>query len=164
MSIITKAIATEVAIKLTSKQWKEIESLESKLEKQFEEVYLKSIPLDVQDAFEKYPGYFNTTKYVQVSGNGFNYQNLQLTKILPKIKGGFRLKEKDAVTLLKKYNEIEDKKSEARKLLQEIEVVLNSLRSYKKINSEFPEATPFLPEKITTQLAVNISDVQSKLK
>ncbi len=165
MSIITKAIASEVAVKLTAKKQDEIKKLDLKLKEQFEAVYLKSLPKDVVSAFENAPNYFNTSNSVQVSGNGFNWQSLGFTKKMPVLRNcSYQLSDKEATLFLKKYNEIEYKKSKCRDLIYEIENALVSLRSYKKISETFPEAIPFLPEKITTALAVNISDIQDKLK
>jgi len=165
MSIITKAIATEVAVKLTAKKQEEIKNLDLKLREQFEIVYLKSLPKEVVLAFENAPNYFNTSNSVQISGNGFNWQSLGFTKKMPVLRNcSHQLSDKEASDFLKKYNTIEDKKSKCRDLIYEIETALFSLRSYKKIGEQFPEAIPFLPEKITSALAINISDIQYKLK
>jgi len=164
MSRITKLIAENVAAKLTEKQDSEIKELKSELSNKFTDIYLKTIPKEVLDFHKKYPEFIETRSNMQISGNGFQYQSLSLNKSFPAKNHIFLPNEKDAKTLLSLVNEISDKKSEHSKLKQEIEVLLFGLRTYTKVNSEFPEATPFLPKTITSALMVNISDLREKLK
>jgi len=164
MSIITKVIASEVAIKLTAKKQEEINLLRTELREEFESIYLKTIPSEVLKCYEKFPNYFEARNEVSVSGNGFNYQRLFFTKKLPTSSSHYLPNSVDCESLLKKENAIQDKSKEISKLRTDIEVALFSLRSYKRIIEQFPEAEPFLPEKISNALAINISDIQSKLK
>lgn len=164
MSIITKVIASEVAIKLTAKKQKEINLLRTELREEFESIYLKTIPTEVLKCFEKFPNYFESRNEISVSGNGLNWQRLFFTRKLPVNSGTYLPNKVDAESLLKKENNIQDRNKEILKLRTEIEIALFSLRSYKRIIEQFPEAQPFLPEKISNALAINISDIQSKLK
>jgi len=161
---ITKTIATEVAEKLLSKQALEIKNLRSKLESTFDEIYLKTIPKEVVELFKKYPNYFRTRSGFQLSGNGFDWKSVTSSKELPCINGSFQPNEKDAVILQKSINEIDKKKLEYKKLHSEIETALFGLRTYKRVEENFPEAFIFLPNSISNKLIVNISDLRNKIK
>jgi len=161
---ITKAIATEVAGKLLSKQVLEIQTLRKELEYKFDEIYLKTIPKEVVELFKKYPNYFYTRRNFQLSGNGFNWKSVSTSKDLPSINGSFIPNATDAVILLDAINIIDTKKSEYHKLTSEIENALFSLRTYKRVQENFPEAFVFLPNSISNKLVVNISDLRNKIK
>jgi len=164
MSLITKAIAQEVAVKLTAKKLKEVEALRFNLRNVFTEMYLASVPEEILKLFRVHPSYFEAHSEFQLQGNGCNYEYLATTSNLPFSKSVFTPTTEQAGVLLPLRNSLDAKTKELRKLRNEIEITLNSLRSYKRIKELFPEAAPFLPEKITTALAVNISDLQSRLK
>lgn len=164
MSRITKQIAENVAVKLTEKQSLKIKELQANLKDKFTEIYLKTIPKEVIDFHAKYPNFTETRQSVQCTGNGFQWQSLGFNGHVPSISNTFSPNEKDAKLLLKLLNEIDDKKSELSKLKHEIEVLVFGLRTYAKVNSEFPEATPFLPNSVSSALMVNISDLRKKLK
>lgn len=164
MSRVTKQIAESVAIELTKKNALEIKELKADLDNKFTEIYLKTVPKEVLQLFEKYPDYVETRSSMQMSGNGFQYQSLSLNKSFPAKNHVFLPNEKDAKMLLLLVNEISDKKSEHSKLKQEVSALLFNLKTYNRVNSEFPEATPFLPKTVTSALMVNISDLREKLK
>lgn len=164
MSRITKLIAENVAVKLTEKQALEIKELKTELSNKFTEIYLKTVPKEILDLHKKYPDFIETRSSFQMSGNGFQYQSLSLNSSFPAKNHCFSPNEVDAKMLLKLLNEIDKKKSELSKLKTEVEALVFGLRTYAKVNSEFPEATPFLPKTITSALMVNISDLRKKLK
>lgn len=164
MSRITKQISENLAVKLTEKQALKIKNLKANLEDIFTEMYLKTIPIEVIDFHSKFPKYTETRQNIQCTGNGFQWQYLNFNKSIPSISNAFAPNEKDARILLKLLNEIEDKNSELSKLKREIEVLVFGLRTYAKVNSEFPEAAPFLPNSVPSDLMVNISDLRKKLK
>lgn len=165
MARITKEIASEVAKKLTSKKTEEIKTLENELETKLEGFILKKIPKEVLDLFKKHPNYFNTTYSFRLSGNGLNYEYLQTKNSIPYTgNNSFLPSIEEAELLLSLNNKINDLKQKKSELFREIENLLYNLRTYSKVNSEFPEATPYLPNLITNKLSVNISDVRDKLK
>ena len=164
MSRITKQISENVAVKLTEKKDLEIKRLNENLKDKFTEIYLKTIPKEVIDVHAKYPGFIKTRSSVQCTGNGFQWQNLSFSGYIPSTGNTFSPNEKDSKLLLKLLNEIDDKKSELSKLKREIEVLVFGLRTYSRVNIEFPEATPFLPNSASSSLVVNISDLRKKLK
>jgi len=164
MSRITKQIAENVAAQLTRKKNTEISSLKKELENKFSEIYLKTVPKEVLQLFEKFPDYVKTRRGLQCTGNGFEWQTLDFNKELPAYKNCFSPDELDAKELLELANKIKDKKQELFKLKAEIENVVFNLRTFKRVEIEFPEAVPFLPTTVSTALMVNISDLRNKLK
>jgi len=161
---ITKQIASEVAILLLQKQANEIKSLNKDLETEFTEMVFKKIPVEVLDVFGKFSDYFGTRKSFQLSGNGFNYKWLSASRCLPAKNASFCPDEKEAKRLLSIINKIDDKSNKYQDLLKEIEVTLFSLRTYKRVEENFPEAFVLLPKKQTVSLALNLSDLRNKLK
>lgn len=164
MSRITKQIAQEVAEKLTEKQVLEINKMESDIKDQFTEIYLKTVPKEILDLFEKHPKYFETRSNFQIHGNGFQFERLCINNKYPSKQYLFSMNEKDSEKMMILFNKLSDKKKELSKFKIEIEALIFGLRTYAKVNSEFPEASPFLPKTISNSLMVNISDLREKLK
>jgi len=161
---ITKAIATEVAAKLLKKQSLEIKSLKDELTVKFTEIYSKELPKEVLDLFSKHPDYFEARRQMQVTGNGFSYQYINLQFPMPSKRSCFSPNEKDAKILMTYLNKINDKKAGYNKLFSELEIALFGLRTYKRVEENFPEAFLLLPNKTTTAIALNISDLRQKIK
>jgi len=164
MSIITKSMAAEVAKKLTEKKAENLTAAKKELQKVFTEMYEQGANSEILKLYTKYPSYFNSRTEFQVSGNGMSYEWFETTKALPCYNAQFKPDENQAAELIRLKGVKEAREVELRKLRYELETVLWSLRSYKKIAEFLPEAAPFLPEKITTALAVNVSDLRQRLK
>lgn len=165
MSRITKEIAKEVAIKMTSKKYEVIKPLQNELSSNLETFVKRRIPKVVLELYSKYPKYFEATSSFRMVGNGFNHGYLHTKKNVPFGSNDvFEPTAEEAKILLKLVNEITDLLQEKKDLIREVEITLYNLRTYVKINSEFPEATPFLPKNISNKLIVNINDIRNKLK
>lgn len=164
MSIITKTQAQEIAVKLTVNQQKEYDKARKETQTFFTEKYLATVPDEVKNLFEKYPSYFDSSKEFQLQGNGFNWQYVQTLKEVPYSKRTYSPDPKEAEKLLKLLNTEDCKRAELKKLRSEIEIALNSLRTFKRINESFPEASQYLTIKTSTALAVNLSEIREKLK
>jgi len=164
MSIITKSMAAEVAKKLTEKKANTLAAAKIELQKVFTEMYEQKINPEVLKLYTKYPSYFNSRTDFQVSGNGLNYEWFETLKAMPCINAQFKPDGNQAAELIRLKGVRDDIGTELRKLRYELETVLWSLRSYKKIAEFLPEAAPFLPAKITTALVVNVSDLRQRLK
>lgn len=164
MSIITKTQAEEAAVKLTATQQKEYDKARKETQTCFTELYLATIPEEVKSLFEKYPSYFVSRKEFQLHGNGFNWQHVNTLKEVPCAKRAYSPEPKEAEKLLKLLNIEAEKRSELEKLRSEIEIALNSLRTFKRIKESFPEASKYLSIKTSTALAVNLSEIREKLK
>lgn len=160
---ITKTIATEVVEKLIQKQGLELKELKENLKAKFEEIVLNTIPKDIKDFYKKHPRYTNTRQSFQLSGNGFEYKYLNTKNEVPAVTNSFQPNETDAIILHGLLNEIDKKEKEYKKLFSELEIALFGLRTYKRVEENFPEAFLLLPNKITTSLAVNISELRNKI-
>ena len=164
MSNISKTQAEEIAVKLTATQQKEYDKARKETQTFFTEKYLATIPEEVKTLFEKYPSYFESRKDFQLQGNGFNWQYVNTLKEVPCAKRTYSPEPKEAEKLLKLLTVEESKRFELEKLRSEIEIALNSLRTFKRINESFPEASKYLSLKTSTALAVNLSEIREKLK
>jgi len=163
MSTITKAIANEVALKLTEKKRANIKKLETTLSSVLHGMILKTIPKEVVELFEKHPKFFGTRSSFQLQGNGWNYKYLNSVKQIPTYNSSFSPNAKDSETLTKLDNEVKKERQDYEKLVSEIETALFGLRTYKRVQENFPEAFELLPNKINTSLSVNLSDIRQKL-
>lgn len=161
---ITREIATQVAKKLTEKKLKEVSELQNDLLKSFTEIVKKTIPAEVIEFHKKHKGYVNERISVQLHGNGWEWQTLSFSEPLPLKERAFVPKPKDSDLLLNKHNAYEEARRSLLSLVEELENVLYNLRTYSKVNLEFPEATPFLPSAKEAGLMVNINDVRKKLQ
>lgn len=164
MSVITKTMAAEAAKKLTEKKAEDLQKSAEKISEVFEEMYKKTLSSEVLDLFEKHPSYFKSRTSFQLKGEGLNYEYVCLNKGLPYSSNIFTPTKTQAAELRKALDSIERKRKILHDLKTEIEITLWSLRSYKKIAEFLPEAVPFLPQKMTTALAVNVSDLRQRLK
>ena len=164
MSIITKTMAAEVAKKLTEKKAESSAAAKTELQRAFTEMYEQKVNPEILKLYAKHPSYFNRRTDFQVSGNGLSYEWFETTKEMPCANAQFKPDADQAEELIKLKGVKDARDSELRKLRYELETVLWSLRSYKKIAEFLPEAVPFLPQKITTALAVNVSDLRQRLK
>ena len=164
MSRITKTIAENVAIKLLEKKYAKIEEIKEGLKVKFTEIYKKQLPKEVLELFYKKQGFFYQRTNFVLDGNGHSHNIIYTTEPLPYLSGAVSLDVEDSKIILDIMNNISNLESEYNKLKLEIETTLLNLRTYSKISSEFPEATPFLPNTTSTALSVNISDLRNKLK
>lgn len=161
---VTKQIASEVAEKLIQKQGLELIELKENLKQKFEEIVLNTIPKYIKDFYKKHPRYMDTRQSFQLSGNGFEYKYLNTKNEVPAFSHSFQPNDRDAIILHGLLNEIDKKEKQYEKLFSEIEIALFGLRTYKRVEENFPEAFLLLPNKITTSLAINISDLRNKIK
>ena len=165
MSTVTKAIATEVAIKLVAKKKEAIEKLEKELKSLTVDAYKKTVPKEVLDVFEKYPDYIRTSTYCSLSGHGWDWQILKFGVTLPKKNNsGTQFDAKTSEKLRKLFDKIQADSTKMRKTLHEIEVTLFNLRTYKRVEENFPEAFALLPAKITTALSTDVSTLRQEIK
>lgn len=166
MSRITKEIATEVAKTLTKGKKDEYEALEKQLSETVRDLYNETIPDEVKLFQQKFPSFINVRGSVELKGNGFSYEYVvvkpsvitntnECTCLYPT--------PDQAKTLQQIKNKIYDLKKEYNTLFLDIENALLSLRTYSKIEKEFPEAFVLLPNRISTALAININSIREKL-
>jgi hypothetical protein len=163
---ITKQIASDVANQLLAKKVKGNNRNWTELSNEVYESVLKTIPKEITELQEKYPSYVRTSQNVRLFGNGFNHENINTPKSFPctDYSKTYTPTEKEAAEWIKLLNDYKDGKDNLRKLSSEIESALYNLKTYKAVQENFPEAYELLPEKVSTSLSVNISDIRQKIK
>lgn len=163
MSRITKEIASVVAKKLVAKKAKSRDEAGKKLEQTLTDMVILLIPKEVLEFNKKHPNYIDLTYALNLEGNGWNYQRIRLSEGLPFKCRAFMPSTKEADILMKLFNEFKSREKHVIALESKIENLLYSLRTYNRVNAEFPEATPFLPSIKETGLSINISDIRNEL-
>ena len=167
MTRITKEIATQVAVQLTSKKRELVKELDVKFRSELKRMYVEDTPAEIKELAVKHPDYFQFRTRIGFYGtNGFGYENYLLEgSVVSKNTSAeyCNISAENAKKLKKLDNEIQDKKKELKDLTRELEILLYSFRTYAKVTEQFPEAVPFLPYRTTSALAINIEDVRKKL-
>jgi hypothetical protein len=163
---ITKQTASDVAKQLVAKKGKENAKIWIELCESIYESVKKTIPKDLIDFSEKYPSYIRATQVVKIVGNGFNHESINITKVLPCKDWSFIYTptSEEGDKWIKLFNKYHEQRKETETLYRDIENALYNLKTYKAIEENFPEAYKFLPEKITTSLSINLSDIRQKIK
>jgi len=161
---ITKTIATEVANKLLENKTLAMKEAKDKVSAAFDKIYLSRIPKEVLNVFEKHKEFIKSGKDFQLQGNGFDWNWVQTSKELPKTKNAFQPNEEEAKSLLVLINTFEALVKEKRELLAEIETSLSNLKTYKRIQDNFPEAFTLLPSVTENRLTINLSELRNKIK
>jgi len=164
MSRITKQIAEAVANQLVLPKRQELQKEEQKLHQITTDIYLKHIPSQVMDAYDKYHEWFNKTESVYLNTNGFNYEYLALTKNYPKQRNKYpEFTAAESAKIRVQFDIVADLKKSIEKLKFDIETAVFNLRTYSNVEKEFPEAFKLLPAKQTTALIVNLKDIRCQL-
>jgi hypothetical protein len=167
MSRITKTLAHQVALKLAAPILNRAEKLEKELEDLITPLYEATLPKEVLSAFKKYPKYFNNYSYVRVSGPGLKeWNSFNLSKGLPRKEnsyGNLTVPQEIADKIVDLENRISSTKEEYRKHRSEIEIAVFGLRTYGKVQLEFPEAFDLLPPITTTALTVDLKSIRCKI-
>lgn len=167
MSRITKTLAQQVADKLAMPLHAKFRKLEKELSELVTSEYEATLPKDLLTAFKKYPKYFSSATYLNVSGPGLpSYSSFTLCKALPTLKEGYNRLTVSPETA-NKFVDLEDKisklKQEYREHKREIEIAVFGLRTYGKVQLEFPEAYAVLPPITTTALTVDLKKIRCKI-
>lgn len=167
MSRITKEIATQVANQLTTKKREALKELDFKFRSELERMYVEDTPSEIKRLEVMFPQYFEKRNCIGFNGtNGFGYKVYSIKgTVIATTSGAYytKISSGNAKILKNLDNEIQDKKKELEDLVNELEIILYSLRTYAKVAEQFPEAVPFLPFKTTSALAINIEDLRKKL-
>lgn len=165
---ITKDIARQTAIKMIAKIEAKVKNKKAELSELIIENYNKNLPKEILEASLKYPNYFKKSSQVLLKENGLN-DSFSLTKSVCSTLDTYQvvfIPEVAIAKLLSKgiieLNKLENKKKELR---IQIENTLLNLKTYKRIQDQFPEAFEFLPEKAQTDnaLAIPIDDIRKQL-
>lgn len=165
MSRITKQIANAVANQLVLPKRQDVQNQENKLKGIATGIYLKSIPTEVMQQFEKYPSYFKKRISFELKEHGFNYERFSLEKNLPENSENYYIQVTagDSSILRIEKDKVQDMTDELNRLRLDIENAIFNLRTYNNVEKEFPEAFKLLPKQQTTALIVNLKDIRCKL-
>lgn len=166
MAVISKQVAHDVAKLLAKKKKEEVNALVEKFNMYLIEEYNKTLPPEVVEFAKKYPHYIEHRSYIRVTGNGFRFEDFSIEErvIIHKSSNYFEPNEKVAAVLVKMRNAYKNKREEYGKLVTDIENALIQLRTYKNIEAQFPNAVEFLPSKTVTSVAINFSDIISRIQ
>jgi hypothetical protein len=167
MSRITKQIAEVTANELVKSKKEKIKILESEFKKKLYQMVLKNTPDDVVKFYKKHPNFMKTNFYVEISGNGFEYQRITLDSSFPSKNGDrFQLLPdvETAKELLSSFNQINDLKEQSDRLKSDLENAIFNLRTYKSVQENFPEAFLLLPKIVNNSVAINLSDIRNRIK
>lgn len=165
---ISKDNARAIARKLTEKKQKEVDALDKQIRDFCQKLCEQKIPNPVYEIYKKHREYFENISFVQLIGNGANYESYSITEKLPSwtgystVKISLTEKQGDVYTPLANKSKILHKELSA--LIDEIASTLLALGSDKKIRAEFPEAAKYLPTRSTQALIVNVDSIREKLK
>nr|DAJ08476.1 MAG TPA: Nucleotide modification associated domain 5 [Caudoviricetes sp.] len=161
---ITKTIAENVAEELTKKLDEKIKEHKKDLEKVAGNIYVKSLPKGLMEAYDKFPKYFNTRCSIQLVGNGANYETIWLDKEYPSVEYRYTASEKDTKSILGRYDTIKKLEKEKKDLETNIQEALLALKTYKRVEQEFPEAVQYLPESSSCiAIAIPMKDLRGKI-
>lgn len=161
---ITKTIAENVAKELTKKLDEKIKEHQDDLEKIASEIFEKSLPKGLMEAYSKFPKYISTRGGFQLVGNGADYELMSFGKQLPSIKSSFQASLKETQSLIGRYDNIKRLKKEKSELETNIKEALLALKTYKKVEQEFPEAVQYLPESSScVTIAIPMKDLRGEI-
>lgn len=160
---ITKENARLVSIQLTEKIKEDVINKRDLFEVALVEAVYSTIPKTVLDFGNTYPSYIKKVSNITVEGNGFNYINFSLKTSIIKSNGGFSPSKRQAEVLSKLRDDWDNSDKEYRKLKEEIQNSLITLRTYNRIKQAFPEAYILLPNEGVTAISVCVDDIRGKL-
>lgn len=165
MSRITNKIAEDVANLMVQSKQEEINLKKEELKEYVTRIYRKSLPKEIMDIYEKYPGYMIHCNLVQLSGKGFNheYVNIHSSPARKDYYTVINIDDEDADKVKNLYDHIKDSNKNIKALKRDIENALKNLRTYKKVESEFPEAFKHLPDKVSTEVSICLKSIKDRL-
>jgi len=165
---ITRTIAEEVAQKLTAQKQREIKEMKGRLGMAVTLAYESTIPKEVAILFDTHKDWMKKVSSVRLHGRGFNYETINLSKVLPSKKEEYssqnmNVEKEYGDKWIKDHQLIEKAQKELKTLVAEIENALIGLKTYKRVEENFPEAAKFLPQKGNTAIAINLSHIRNQL-
>jgi len=157
---------------LLTKKDGEIKSEESVIKSLIETWVMRRVPFPVKEIFYNGDnGYLRTTTGVQVSGEGFSYEHFSTHNSCPNQKNGSYIQlilDKDEGVELRKIKSNLDKlKVEREQLKKELESLIYSLGTPKKIIESIPDSEGFLQVLLGSSLPtvrLDITSILNKLK
>jgi len=168
MSRISKDLAHQIAFKLTVGGRQEVDRLHKEYQEIATQAYESQTPEMIREAFKKHPQFFYTATEIRITGRGFNNEYIRTTRnIIPNSNSGrysnYEPTVKTSETLTAAKRKYEKAEAAHKKLLQETEVAIINLRTYKNIGENIPAAKKYLPPPMSNALVVNVDNLVKKL-
>lgn len=165
MGQISKSLAAQIAIEIAKPLLKKWSDCQKKTGIEMGLTYASKIPKEVLECFAKHPEFFSKRTGIQLVGNGFNYQSVQMDKQYPDGGRCFEPNAKEAKKLNELISEESKAKEEYNKTITDIENTLIALGTTKRIETEFPEAYAFFPAPNNTKsIMLSIAPIRDKVK
>lgn len=144
MAKITRKIAEVISIEMANSAYdSKINSLESKLLDMVSDEVIANTPIEVLEISKKYPKYFITRSEVSLS-DGINRLHYVKCRKLPSEQAVITISPKVFAQIKGLYDELKALHKVKIDLINKIESTLLSLGTYKRVQSEFPEAYKYL--------------------
>jgi hypothetical protein len=172
MSIISKDLAWDVAVAVCHKKCSQRDKANKEFKQAVADSYLhENVPLLVTEMYQKIPEFITHSRTLYLKGNGWNTVSVFLnTPIIVKAKTDniqsvyYYPSEKESKKLQKLFHVYEKLKKEYDDLLTETQNTLLTLKTYKRVQEQFPLAYKYLPVKAKTEVIVNISQLLQKIE
>ena len=159
---ITKVLAEEVANKMVEPLEKKINLLHDEQVRITEEVIRKSIPQEITDCFQKFRSYFSVAYSITLF-NGSYEKRVAGLKGFPSANAYYPHIEADREVI----EEISAVKDEKTKVYESVVASLLTLRTFKRIKENFPEAYRHIAcyeDKGKTSVSLPIDNIMDTLK
>jgi len=82
---------------------------------------------------------------------------------LPSTETHYEITKEENKKLFTLVQKREKQKNEIKNLRKEIKQALINLKTFKRVETEFPEAFKFLPKNVSTALVVNVDSIKKQL-
>jgi len=166
---ITKELAGKIATEITNPIKVEMEKIDTEISEIVCSDYLKSVPDEVLKVSKKHYQYFNdNNSQFLYTGTGLGNCGTYIAGDIPRDERGtyrdyFKVSDSSAKRIVKLLNNKKNLREKLDRMIEQTKSILLSLRTYKKIQTEFPEAAKYLPEKTTTTLAIPIENLRKEI-
>lgn len=160
---ITKQIAENIAEKLTEKKVKNLEDQKQKIKDLVTELIREKTPNEVVLLSKKQPSFFTITDIFRFDTEDFKWEYFQSNEKFPTTENHYEITKEENKKLFNLLQKREKIKNEIRQLRKEIEQALINLKTFKRVETEFPEAFKFLPKNGSTALVVNVDHIRKQL-
>jgi hypothetical protein len=157
---ISKEKAHAAAVKIAAPMMAKIKEHDEKINSDVTKMYESKVPKDVMECFKKHPSFFSTESSEFIGRIGSEYVYARFGRQIPDIgEGKFTQKERD--TMLSLVNTKETLKEKYDRAVLDIENTILALGTPKRVETEFPEALPFLDYPTTsTAVMLNIAPIR----
>jgi len=163
---ISKTTAQAIAKKLTVTKQEQVNALGLYYRQYVKDSYLKQVPKEVSECYQKHKEWFYTTSYVRFEGKGFRYESVAIDENVIANKNStayLDLTDTIATKAKKLQNKWLEAQKELNKLQLDIEAALYGLKTFAQIEKNLPEAVPYLPKSTSLELMVNLDTLRSQI-